>query len=72
MQLVQTSILVGRPLTITSDFWMFGIQRRLVRRFEWLTLWPNCGPLPQIEHFAMILLDCAGSGPVDLRLQRGI
>ena len=26
--------------------WMFGFQRRLVRRCEWLTLMPNCGFLP--------------------------
>ena len=24
----------------------FGRKRRLVLMFEWLTLWPTCGPLP--------------------------
>jgi hypothetical protein len=29
---------------------MFGFQRRRVRRFEWETLFPKLGPLPQISH----------------------
>lgn len=32
----------------------FGLQRRLVCRFEWLTLNPVDGPLPQMSHFAAI------------------
>jgi hypothetical protein len=28
-------------------------QRRLVWRMEWLTLLPNCGPLPQTSHLAI-------------------
>ena len=27
--------------------WMFGFQRRLVRRWEWEMLFPKPGPLPQ-------------------------
>jgi hypothetical protein len=29
---------------------MLGNQRRFVAFFEWLTLWPNWGPFPQISH----------------------
>src|SRR4051794_24767861 len=28
----------------------FGRKRRLVLMFEWLTLWPTCGPLPVRSH----------------------
>lgn len=28
-------------------------QRRLVCRMEWLTLFPNCGPLPHTSHLAI-------------------
>jgi len=38
--------------------WIFGSQRRLVRRLEWLTLCPNWGPLPQISHFAINITSC--------------
>lgn len=31
-------------------FCTFGFQVRLVWRFEWLTLFPNVTPLPQIWH----------------------
>ncbi len=30
--------------------WIFGFQRRRVRRFECDTLLPKLGPLPQISH----------------------
>jgi hypothetical protein len=32
---------------------MFGFQVRLVFLWEWLTLLPNEGPLPQTLHFAI-------------------
>jgi uncharacterized alkaline shock family protein YloU len=35
---------------ITRPVCRLGWNRRLVRTFEWLTLCPNCGPLPQIAH----------------------
>ena len=35
--------------------WMFGFQRRLVRRCEWLTLLPNDGFLPQTSHVDAIV-----------------
>ena len=39
--------------------WIFGFQRRRVRRFEWDTLLPKLGPLPQISHTdaTFVLLD---------------
>jgi hypothetical protein len=46
-QEVQTFNRVGVPLTVARTRWMFGFQRRLVRRWEWEMLCPNPGPLPQ-------------------------
>ena len=40
----------GEPLTTARTRWMFGFQRRLVRRCEWLTFMPNDGFFPQISH----------------------
>lgn len=37
---------------IARTRWMLGFQRRLVRRWEWLTLIPNDGRLPQISQTA--------------------
>ena len=39
--------------------WIFGFQRRRVRRFECDTLLPKLGPLPQISHTdaTFVLLD---------------
>ena len=36
--------------------WMFGFQRRLVRRWEWLMLIPNDGRLPHTSHTAAMTL----------------
>jgi hypothetical protein len=46
MQRVQALIRRAMPFTSTDVFWTLGSQRRLVFRFEWLTLWPNTTPLP--------------------------
>ena len=46
MQRVQAYTRRGAPLTSTSVFCTLGSQRRLVLRFEWLTLWPKVAPLP--------------------------
>lgn len=46
---VQTLTRLGEPLTIARILWMLGFQRRLVRRWEWLTLMPQDGPLPHIS-----------------------
>src|SRR4051812_49975209 len=51
MQEVHTCILrVVPPPAGVRTVWMFGFQRRLVRRCEWDTLWPKPGPLPQTSH----------------------
>ena len=47
MQLVQTLSFLGVPLMTALTVWMLGVQRRLVRRWEWLIDFPNCGLLPQ-------------------------
>src|SRR5579863_6441449 len=49
---VQTWRRLGAPPTIARTRWMFGFQRRLVRRCEWETLIPKPGCLPQISHTA--------------------
>ena len=49
MQPVQTLMrLVDLPTTARTR-WMLGFQRRLVRRWEWLSDLPNQGFLPQIS-----------------------
>jgi len=52
--LVQTFRLIAWFSNMTVVFWMLGFQCRLVRTLEWLTLWPNWSPLPQMSHFAMM------------------
>jgi hypothetical protein len=46
---VQTETRLGLPATIARTRWMFGFQRRLLRRWEWLTRIPKDGCLPQIS-----------------------
>lgn len=50
MQRVQAFTWRSVPLSKTRVFWMFGLNGRLVRRFEKLTLRPNVTVLPQISH----------------------
>jgi hypothetical protein len=38
------------PLTLAFTGRRFTFQRRLVTLWAWLTLFPNCGPLPQTSH----------------------
>ena len=52
MQLVQTLTRLGAPFTSARTRWMFGFQRRFVRRCEWLTFMPKLGCFPQISHTA--------------------
>jgi hypothetical protein len=40
------------PFTKVRTRWMFGFQRRLVRRWEWLMLMPKEGCLPHTSHTA--------------------
>ena len=49
MQEVHTLIRLGAPLTTARTFWMFGFQRRGVRRCECDTLLPKPGPLPHMS-----------------------
>src|SRR3954447_22436322 len=50
MHEVQTFIRLRRPGTLACTVWMFGFHRRRVRRWEWDTLLPKPGPLPQTSH----------------------
>ena len=54
MQPVQTWSRLGAPLTMARTRWMFGFQRRFVRRWEWLTDMPKPGFLPQMSQTAAI------------------
>ena len=68
IQPVQTFIRVGVPPTTARTRWMFGFQRRLVRRWECETFMPNDGFLPQISQTdAMMnfLLDRDALAPPD-------
>src|SRR5579862_9920907 len=49
MQEVHTLSRLGVPDTMARTFWMFGFQRRRVRRCECDTLLPKPGPLPQMS-----------------------
>jgi hypothetical protein len=49
-QRVQTRAFTLFPPIITVAAWRLGMKRRRVRTFEWLTLLPEAGPLPQIWH----------------------
>ena len=52
MHEVQTWSRFGEPSTRARTDWMFGFQRRLVRRCECETFIPNIGFLPQMSHTA--------------------
>jgi hypothetical protein len=47
---VHTESRRGAPFTMARTRWMFGFQRRRVRRWEWLTLMPNDGRFPHTSH----------------------
>lgn len=47
---MQTSARTRLPPTVTVADCRLGMKRRRVRTFEWLTLLPLAGPLPQIAH----------------------
>ena len=75
MQDVQTFSRRGVLPTIMRLRWMFGFQRRGVRRCENDTLLPKPGPLPQTSHTeATSLLQFGRSSdefPAGLRLASG-
>ena len=61
-QRVQTSAVCERPLMVTRALCRLGMNRRFVRTFEWLTLWPYWGPFPQIaQRCAMVLVEVDAS-----------
>ena len=56
---------LGDPFTIARTRWMFGFQRRLVRRCEWLSFMPKIGFLPhtsQTDDIAAHLYERDGDG----------
>jgi hypothetical protein len=56
MQRVQARTLTSAPLSVvTVVFCRLGSQRLLVFLWEWLTLLPDAGLLPQIAHTFDIL-----------------
>lgn len=57
MQPVQAWTRFGAPFTRARTRWMFGFQRRFVRRCEWLTAMPKPGFLPQMSQTAAIGAD---------------
>ncbi len=56
MQRVQTFMRLVVEPTCTRMRWMFGFQRRLVRRWEWLRLMPKIGFLSQTSQTAAMVL----------------
>jgi hypothetical protein len=52
MHEVHTFKRLGVPPTVTRRRWMFGFQRRRVRRCENETLLPKIGPLPHTSQTA--------------------
>jgi hypothetical protein len=50
MQVVQTIILFTLPLCNARTRCRFGLNRRFVKLWAWLTLWPTIGFLPHISH----------------------
>ena len=62
MQPVQTLTRFEAPFTLARTRWMFGFQRRLVRRCECDTYMPHDGPLPQTSHFDAIGFSCTAAG----------
>lgn len=52
MHEVHTLTRFGAPFTTARTRWMFGFQRRLVRRWEWLMFMPNDGRFPHTSHTA--------------------
>lgn len=55
MHLVHALILLGEPFSSTLIVWIFTFHFLLVCLLEWLTLFPETWPLPQISHFFDIL-----------------
>lgn len=58
-QEVQTLRRLGAPSTTARTRWMLGFQRRLVRRCECETEYPQTGPLPQMSQVAATIFSLA-------------
>ncbi len=56
MQEVQAWIRLRVPFTMARTVWMFGFQRREVRRCEWEMLLPKPGRLPQTSQLAATVM----------------
>ena len=54
MQAVQAFTRRGAPFTMARTRWIFGLQRRFVRTWEWETDMPQDGPFPHTSHTAAI------------------
>jgi hypothetical protein len=57
-QRVQILTAFCAPPTLIVALCTLTCQRVLVRRFEWLTLLPDCPDLRHISHLAMVRFDC--------------
>ena len=55
---MQTMAVCERPLIVTRALCRLGMKRRFVRTFEWLTLCPYWGPLPQIAQRCAMVVVC--------------
>jgi hypothetical protein len=55
-QAAQTFRRVGVLPTMARTRWMFGFQRRFVRRCECEMLWPKLGPFPQTSQLAATVI----------------
>ena len=53
-QRVQTFTRCFSPLITRLRRDTFGFHILRVARIEWLRVFPNCGPLPQTPHFAIV------------------
>ena len=58
---VQTCIRLRLPLMTGCTVWMFGSQRRFVRRCEWLSCLEKYGDFPQISQVAGMDMMVAGT-----------
>ena len=54
-QRVQTFRRCFSPLITRLRRETFGFHVLRVARIEWLRVFPNCGPLPQTAHFAIVI-----------------
>jgi hypothetical protein len=60
---VQTRAVWVWPSMVTRALCKFGMKRRFVCTFEWLTLCPYWGPFPQIAQRCAMVLVFFGASP---------